>query len=131
MNNHGTATKTTAKPTLAIVMYTTKPIPVPANEISPAVRPWLMLRDTRYIMFGPGVSTIPNAVIAIPTAAAAEITMTRVSQTDGECPTKVDFRSTKGDRVQLIDQRAKRHIAATIDPRTRQRMWLTTCVARF
>jgi glyoxylase-like metal-dependent hydrolase (beta-lactamase superfamily II) len=34
---------------------------------------WLMLRDTRYIMFGPGVSTIPSAVPVIPTAAAIEI----------------------------------------------------------
>jgi len=32
-----------------------------------------MLRDTRYIMFGPGVSTIPSAVTVIPTAAAVEI----------------------------------------------------------
>ena len=81
MNNHGTATNTTPKPTLAIVMYTTKPIPVPANEISPAIRPWLMLRDTRYIMFGPGVSTIPSAVTVIPTAAAIEISTSPPSQT--------------------------------------------------
>jgi predicted nucleic acid-binding protein len=32
-----------------------------------------MLRETKYIMFGPGVSTIPNAVNAIPSAAAIEI----------------------------------------------------------
>jgi hypothetical protein len=36
MNSHGTATTTTARPTLAIIMYTTKPTTVPASEISPA-----------------------------------------------------------------------------------------------
>jgi hypothetical protein len=41
-----------------------------------------MLRDTRYIMFGPGVSTIPNAVTAMPSAAAIEIvTFTTMADT--------------------------------------------------
>jgi hypothetical protein len=71
--SHGTATNTTARPRLAIIMYTTKPTAVPLNEISPAARPWLMLRDTRYNMFGPGVSTMPNAVSTMPAVAAIEI----------------------------------------------------------
>jgi hypothetical protein len=62
-------------------MYTTKPIPFPANEFSTAIRPWLMLRDTRYIMFGPGVSTIPSAVTVMPAAAAVEISTFPASQT--------------------------------------------------
>src|SRR5262249_23083958 len=37
-----------------------KPSPTPPSEMRPARRPWLMLRDTTYIMFGPGVSTIPS-----------------------------------------------------------------------
>ncbi|GAA3230948.1 hypothetical protein GCM10010532_066210 [Dactylosporangium siamense] len=41
----------------------------------PARRPWEMLRETRYIMFGPGVSTIPNATSATPAAAPIVIMM--------------------------------------------------------
>jgi hypothetical protein len=43
---------------------------VPESEINPAFRPWLMLQDTKYIMLGPGVSTIPSATTVIPTSAA-------------------------------------------------------------
>jgi predicted nucleic acid-binding protein len=42
-----------------------------------------MLRETKYIMFGPGVSTIPNAVTAIPSAAAIEIVTYQPWQTPG------------------------------------------------
>lgn len=73
MYSHGTATKITANPTLAKVMYTRKPAAVPASETSPAMRPWLTLRDTRYTMFGPGVSAIPSSTRAIPPAAVDEI----------------------------------------------------------
>ncbi|GAA4525689.1 hypothetical protein GCM10023192_06670 [Amycolatopsis samaneae] len=55
-------------------MYTRNPTAVPVSESRPAIRPWLMLRETRYTMFGPGVSTMPNAVNAMPAAAVAEIT---------------------------------------------------------
>lgn len=46
-----------------------------------------MLRDTRYIMLGPGVSTIPNAVTAIPSAAAIEIA-TSSTMTDTPAPAR-------------------------------------------
>jgi hypothetical protein len=44
-----------------------------------------MLRETRYIMFGPGVSTIPNAVNAMPNAAAIEI-VTSATMSDAWIP---------------------------------------------
>ncbi|GAA1503885.1 hypothetical protein GCM10009827_016340 [Dactylosporangium maewongense] len=49
----------------------------------PARRPWEMLRETRYIMLGPGVSTIPNATSATPAAAPTVIMFLTVSGPGG------------------------------------------------
>src|SRR5471032_2783634 len=42
-------------------MYTMKAEATPLSEIRPALRPWQIERETRYIIFGPGVITIPSA----------------------------------------------------------------------
>jgi hypothetical protein len=87
-------------------MYTMKPTPVPISEIRPAVRPWLMLRDTRYIMFGPGVSTIPNAVTAMPSAAPVEISMRESSQPG---PMRILKPSTSDDSATWITRPMDEH----------------------
>src|SRR5215475_358681 len=50
------------------------PIATPPRDTSPARRPCVMLRDTRYIMFGPGVRTMPSDRAATPSSEAIEIT---------------------------------------------------------
>jgi hypothetical protein len=65
--------KTTARPRLVAVRWTRKPAATPDSETIAARRPWVMLREIRYIMFGPGVSTIASATDVTPRAALAPI----------------------------------------------------------
>ena len=78
----GTATKTAASPRFVADRYTANPAATPASEMTPARRPCVMLRDTRYIVFGPGVSTSASATANTPRTADA-LTMTRSSHGSG------------------------------------------------
>ncbi|GAB3129277.1 hypothetical protein GCM10027056_30950 [Glaciibacter psychrotolerans] len=46
---------------------------MPESDIIPARYPWLMLRETGHIMFGPGVRASPSSMRAMPAATDNEI----------------------------------------------------------
>ncbi|GEM42664.1 hypothetical protein NN4_71830 [Nocardia ninae NBRC 108245] len=66
-------------PTAAATRYTPNPAATPPSDTNPARRPCDTVRETRYIMFGPGVSTNPNATTATPNTAAISITQSIVT----------------------------------------------------
>ena len=53
--------KIAVNPNDTSTIWNKKPQATPAKEISPAFLPWVIERDIRYIILGPGVITITKA----------------------------------------------------------------------